>query len=105
MSLESLLLPYPHGILVVTDGKHVQGKEAKFYVGVRHPQANAGNHLAATSTLREVKTSEVEPDTEDADADDDSEENWQPDEDSDESVRGVPTHLPTMDRHSTGQRR
>ena len=70
---------------------------------MRHPQYSAGNNLSATSTLREVTTSEVEPELEEGD--DESEENWQPDEDSDESVKGTPTKLPTIDRRSTDQRR
>ena len=81
----------------------MQGKEAKFFVGVRHPNPTNAN-LTTISNLREVRGSEADPSMLAEDDDDDSEEDWQPD-DSDESVRGTPTRLPTIDRRSTEQRR
>ena len=72
-------------------------------MGVRHPNPTNAN-MSTVSNLREVRGSEADPDAQAGDDEDDSEEDWQP-EDSDESMRGTPTRLPTIDRRSTDQRR
>ena len=75
-------------------------------MGVRHPQTNHGSNLVTVSNMREVRASDVDA----ADAEmseetgDDSEEDWQP-EDSEESVRGTPTKLPSLEHRSTDHRR
>lgn len=73
-------------------------------MGVRHPQPSHRDNLVTVSNLREVQASEVDLADVAELEDDDSEEDWQP-EDSDESVRGTPTRLPTIDRRSTDHRR
>ena len=73
----------------------MKGREAHFYVGVRHPQM-AATVAGTDSRLREVRGEEEEP-TEDEG--DDSEEDWQPEE-SDESVTAG---LPVVRSLSSGQ--
>lgn len=71
---------------------------------MRHPNPDNTN-LSTVSNLREVRGSEANPDLQAEDEEDDSDEDWQPEDSSDESVRGTPTRLPTIDRKSTDQRR
>lgn len=79
-----------------------QGKDARFFVGVRHPQV-VDSHLGTVSNLREVRASEEDVGLH-ADEDDDSEEDWQP-EDSEGSVTGTPARLATLNRRLSDQRR
>ncbi len=60
----------------------MQGKEAKFFVGVRHPNPTNAN-LTNISNLREVKGSVADHDVHGDEDEDDSEEDWQPDQESD----------------------
>ena len=66
-----------------------QGKEASFYVGVRHPQVS-GSALATTSQLQQVRPSDAIDEVEilDDDVDSDSDDSWQPEDSEEASTRG-----------------